>query len=284
MTFSSLGKKRRMKRLLSNGKMLIVPVDDSLIDGAKNGLYDLDNTIRNIANASPSAIMGYKAASEYVGLNFDVPFIYNVTASTVLNSHTRKVMIATVENAISSGADCVAVHINFTDEYESEMLAQFANISNECDKYGVPLFALAYPRKSVHGKDYNYFDLRESNPKEYAELVAHCVRVVCELGADIVKTQYTGDKETFGLVTGAACGRPVVIAGGPEEPVEESLQKISDSICSGGAGICFGRNIFNSQHILEYITAAKSIIFDGCDYSTATVNYYNSIGDSENGE
>lgn len=278
MTYSSLGKQRRMNRIFSDGRALIVPVDDSLIDGPKDGLHDLEKTINKIIAASPSAMLGFKTEAEYITNTSNIPFIFNITASTVLSSHTRKVMIATVENAISAGADCIAAHINFTGQYESEMLAQFAAISNECDKFGIPLMAMAYPRKEVKGKDYNYLDLRKDRPDEYTELIAHCVRVVCELGADIVKTQYTGSEETFKYVTESACGKPVVIAGGSKETVEESFRRISSSIRAGGSGICFGRNIFNSNHIYEFVSAAKSIIFNDCDYMSAFAKYIESTG------
>ena len=37
-----------MNRLLNNGKMLVVPVDDSLIFGPYEGLYDIEHTIAEI--------------------------------------------------------------------------------------------------------------------------------------------------------------------------------------------------------------------------------------------
>ena len=42
------------------------------------------------------------------------------------------------------------------------MLHNFADIANECDRLGMPLLAIAYPRKeNADGTDYNYEDVKE---------------------------------------------------------------------------------------------------------------------------
>lgn len=262
MTYSNIGKKRRLDRLFTEGKTLVVPVDDSLIFGPKQGLLDLEDTIRQIVSSSPNALLGFKKDLEIITeMAIQTPFIYNVTASTVLNAHTRKVTIASVENALSAGADCIAAHVNFSSQYENEMLHNFADIANECDRLGMPLLAIAYPRKeNADGTDYNYEDVKESNNKKFSELVAHCTRVACELGADIIKTYYTGDTESFKEVIKAACGKPVIIAGGCKVSVDKSLQVASDAMSVGASGISFGRNVFNRSRINNYITAMKEII------------------------
>lgn len=279
MTYSNIGKRRRMERMFNHGKTFIVPVDDSLISGPKQGLLDLNTTLKAIISGNPNAIMGFKSSIEFLSEdNIQTPFIYNVTASTMLSNSTNKVLIANVEEALTIGADCVAVHINFSSCFESQMLKNFSFISKECDRLGMPLLAIAYPRGELNGKDYNYYDIKRSNPKAYSELVAHCVRAVCELGADIVKTQYTGSIETFKQVTMAAGKTPIVIAGGAKDTVEASLKIISDSIKAGGCGISFGRNIFDADYIVPYMSVARDIIFNSCIYEEAIINYYKSIG------
>lgn len=280
MIFSLSGKQRRLNKLFNNGKTLIVPVDDSLIFGPKDGLFDLDKTLQEILSTQPNAILGFKRDLEFVNEHsINTPFIYNLTASTVLNCHTKKVVIASVMDALSAGADCVAAHINFSSKYENEMLHNFAMIANECDKLGMPLLAIAYPRKeNVDGTDYNYEDLKEKNHEKFAELVAHCTRVVCELGADIIKTYYTGDSESFKKVVQSACGKPVVIAGGPKIAVDKSFKNIEDVMSAGASGISFGRNVFNDKKIAAYLFTAKRIIFKMEKWQTAIEKYQNFNG------
>lgn len=276
MTFNQIGKRRRLDRLFTNGKTVVTPIDDSLIFGAKEGLYDLDNTIKEIAKGFPSAVLGYKRDIELLTeTNIKIPFIYNLTASTVLSTHTRKTVVAGVENALAAGADCVAAHINFTSKYETEMLYNFAEIANECDRFGMPLLAIAYPRKEVEGKDDNYDELRKNNIDAYSDLVAHATRVATELGADIIKTQYTGSEKSFEKVVCAALGKPVLIAGGPKILVEKSLANVASAMRAGAAGISYGRNVFNAENIAAYIRAIKQIVFENKTLEEALKSYYN---------
>ena len=259
-----LGKKRRLARLMSNGKTVIVPIDDSLIFGPKNGLLEIESTIDKIVKSEPNALLGFQRGLELVSdKNILMPFIFNLTASTVMGQHTKKMVIASVEFAQKNGADCVACHVNFSSRYENEMLHNFATISQECDKLGMPLLAIAYPRKEVDGRDYNYDDLKEENVDAYTELVAHAVRVSAELGADIIKTNYTGTTESFKKVIIAAGGKPVIIAGGAKIPVEDSLKNVEDAMRAGASGISYGRNVFNADDIGTYIMAIKQIVFQG---------------------
>lgn len=259
-----LGKRRRLARLIPKGKMVIVPIDDSLIFGPKDGLFELESTIEHIVKSQPNALLGFRRGLELVSdKSLSMPFIFNLTASTVMSQHTRKTVIASVEFALKNGADCVACHVNFGSQYESEMIQNFAMISQECDRLGMPLLVIAYPRGEKEGQDYNYEDLKEKHIDAYTELVAHAVRVSSELGADIIKTNYTGTMESFKRVVVAANGKPVVIAGGRKISVEDSLKNAEDAMRAGASGISYGRNVFNADDIETYITAIKRIVFQG---------------------
>lgn len=278
MTLSNVGKQKRLDRLFYKGKTLIVPVDDSLIFGPKDGLLNLSQTIESIATSNVDAILGFKKDYDYlINYNIRTPFIFNLTASTILNEHTKKVMIASVENALIAGADCVAAHINFSSAFENDMIKNFSVIANECDRLGMPLLAIAYPRKEINGVDYNYEDIKINDVKAYSELIAHCTRVVCELGADIIKTYYTGDSSSFRKVIDAACGKPVIIAGGPKVSVRESLNFAAGALAAGGAGISFGRNVFNRSHIKNYLDSLSKLVHNGSTVDEAYEIYSKSL-------
>lgn len=261
---NGLGKKRRLARLFQNGKAVIVPIDDSLIIGPKNGLFEMSNTIEHIVKGKPSALMGFRGGLELVSdKDILMPFIFNLTASTVMSQHTKKTMIASVEYALKNGADCVACHVNFGSIYESDMIRNLAIISQECDKWGMPLLTIAYPRTEENGLDNNYEDLKKKDAEAYADIVAHAVRVSVELGSDIIKTMYTGTVESFKKVIIAANEKPVVVAGGARIPVAESLRTIEEVMEAGASGISYGRNVFDADNIESYMTAVKHIVFDG---------------------
>ena len=265
ITFSEFGKKRRMQRILNNGKTLIVPVDDSLIAGPYKGLYDLRKTITDIEEAIPSAILGFKGGLSLVNSE-SIPLILNITASTIRGTHVSKILAGTVEEAIRMDVDCLAVHINYACDEENKMLSQLSSVITEADRFGLPVLAISYPRKTIDGKDYNYDDLSED---DFSDLICHCTRTSVELGADIVKTKYTGSRESFERVVNSALGHPVVIAGGELMDVDKAYEMAKNVIDAGGAGISFGRNVFNRKDIKPFILGIKEIIFNGSNVKDA---------------
>ena len=117
--------------------------------------------------------------------------------------------------------------------------------------WGMPLIAMMYPRgpkvKSEHGP-------------EYVKLAA---RIGSELGADIVKTNYTGSPDTFRDVV-KGCSVPVVIAGGPKMDTEKDLlQMVYDAVQVGGAGVAFGRNIFQAENPTLLVKRLCSVVHKG---------------------
>ena len=93
--------------------------------------------------------------------------------------------------------------------------------------------------------------------------MAHAARVGAELGADIIKTTYTGDIATFQNVV-RSCPVPLVIAGGPKvETVREILQMVHDSIKAGGAGVSIGRNVFQHPNPTRMVQALSALVHKG---------------------
>jgi fructose-bisphosphate aldolase/2-amino-3,7-dideoxy-D-threo-hept-6-ulosonate synthase len=94
------------------------------------------------------------------------------------------------------------------------------------------------------------------------ELVAHAARVGAELGVDIVKTNYTGDTETFHKVV-RGCPVPIVIAGGPKMTTPEDVLKMAyDAIHVGAIGTSIGRNIFQHKDPTAMIRAMAKVVHE----------------------
>jgi fructose-bisphosphate aldolase/2-amino-3,7-dideoxy-D-threo-hept-6-ulosonate synthase len=186
------------------------------------------------------------------GYGRDVGLIIHLSASTSLGPDpNHKVLVTRVEDAIEVGADAVSIHVNVGAEDEAEMLRDLGRVARTCDHWGMPLVAMMYPRgqkvKSEHGV-------------EYVKLAA---RIGAELGADIVKTNYTGDPDTFKQVT-SGCNVPVVIAGGPKMDTEKDLlQMVYDAIGAGAAGAAIGRNIFQAEDPTVLVRKLCAVVHRG---------------------
>ena len=81
------------------------------------------------------------------------------------------------------------------------------------------------------------------------------MRPAAELGADIVKTNWPGDQDSFAKCVEAANGIPVVLAGGSRLEDGELLRRMEEAMAVGAIGCSVGRNIFMHQHP-EAITRA----------------------------
>jgi len=260
-----MGKHIRLSRLFKNGRSVMVPLDDGLISGPEQGLRNPIRKVEEIASAQADAVLGFKGMFKATyQLLTNVGMVVNLTASSTLSIHTRKSLIGEVEEALQLGFDAVAVHVNVSSCYESEMLRHLGVVSRECERLGMPLLALMYPRReSENGSDENYLDLKRTNRNEYAQLVRHAVRIGVELGADIIKTQYTGDPESFSSVIESCYGTPVVIAGGPLLEINDILEVAHGAMVAGAAGVCFGRNTYNRKDTIAFIKLLHQIIHQG---------------------
>lgn len=156
----------------------------------------------------------------------------------------------------------VAVHVNISSRFEREMLTILGRIGADCSKFGMPLMAIMYARSERGADDqtYEYADLAASSPEEYAAILAHAVRIGVELGADIVKTQFSGTIDSFRRVVEAAAPIPVVVAGGPPITAEAMLQRASDVLTAGAAGVSFARNVFARRKPGAAVRALKAVV------------------------
>ena len=133
----------------------------------------------------------------------------------------------------------------------------------------MPLMTIVYPRKETNGADENYEKVKTKNLKKYTSLISHACRVGVDLGADIIKTQFTGNTEAFKNIVEASLPIPVVIAGGPLIKPNKMFMNAYEAINAGGAGVSFGRNIFNRDNSSIFIQALKKIVHNGLDPKSA---------------
>ncbi|MFW5930067.1 MAG: 2-amino-3,7-dideoxy-D-threo-hept-6-ulosonate synthase, partial [Halobacteriota archaeon] len=168
----------------------------------------------------------------------------------------RKVTVASVKRAVRAGADAVSFHINVGSDTEPEQLRELGRVSDECDDYGMPLLAMTY----VRGHDVDSQDV---------DAIAHATRLGAELGADVVKTSYTGDPDEYERVIDG-CPVPVVIAGGPKaETRREVLQDVRDAIDVGARGVAMGRNVFQQDDVRGMTRALSLVVHEGASVDDA---------------
>ena len=243
------GKKRRLKRIFQSDKRtVIIPMDHGVTIGPVNGLVNMQFAIDKLLLGGIDAIVINRGIAKNIDSG-NVGLIVHLSGITMrCPDPNNKVQICSVGNAVRLGADAVSVHVNVGAKEEAQMLSILGKVACECDDFGIPLLAMMYPRgpniKDSHGVD----------------VVAHAARLGAELGADIIKTNFTGDIESFKTVVGG-CPVPVIIAGGPKMETNRAvLQMVKDSIMAGGAGLSIGRNVFQHRDPTKMVKALSSIV------------------------
>jgi len=251
-----IGKNIRLERILNREtkKTIIVPMDHGLTVGPIKGLEkDLGEMVNKIALGGANAVLGHIGIPLYAhrGYGPDIGLILHLSGSTTLSPTTNyKVLVNTVLEAVKLGADGVSVHINIGAQSDPEMLETLGTISRECRDYGMPLIAMMYPRGDNIEDEYDL------------ESIKIAVRVAAELGADIIKTNWPGDPEGFKEVVNG-CMVPVIIAGGAKAGVESILRITKQSIEVGGAGVAYGRNVFQAKDPTKVVRALYLIVHKG---------------------
>ena len=110
-----LGKKIRLERIINreNGRTIIVPMDHGVTIGAVEGLVDMRETVNDMATGGADAVLMHKGLVRcgHRSGGSDIGLIIHLSASTTLSPlGNTKTLVATVEEAIKHGADCVSVH------------------------------------------------------------------------------------------------------------------------------------------------------------------------------
>lgn len=246
-----IGKEIRIERIMdrNTGRAVIVPMDHGFTLGQIEGLLDMTKIISEVSEGGANAIVLHKGLVKrgHRRSGRDIGLIVHLSASTSLNPDPNdKVIVCTVEEAVRLGADGVSIHINLGAPNESRMLESAGLIVKDCNRWGMPLLIMIYPR----GKG-----IDPISPQS----VGHCVRVAEELGADLIKTNYTGDPVSFTKIV-RACSVPVFIAGGEKTGDLETLNAIRDSVRAGGAGVCVGRNAFQRDDPRAFVRALCRVV------------------------
>jgi len=263
---SEIGKKLRLDRIIDRktGKIVIIAFDHGFEHGPADfppEALDPKTVVKAAAQGGANGIMMHKGVAKYTAQEWvgKIPLILKVTGRTRLMPEELAIQahVASVEDALSLGADGVAVTIYVGSNSEPKMLKDFGRVEAMCRQLGMPILALMYPRGPSVKDRYN------------VEYVKYAARLGAELGVDIVKTYYTGSADTFREVV-KSCHVPVVAAGGPrKETVEEVLEMVKDVMEAGAVGVTIGRNVWGHPNPVGMTRAIRKIVMQNASVKEA---------------
>ena len=177
----NVGKEIRYNRIVNpeTGKMVLIPLDHGVIMGPLSGIEDPTQTVAQVVAGGANGVIinAGIAHSVYQAYMNRCGAVLNLT--NIITSDNDLTLISTVEYALQQGADAISVQVMVGSKHERHMLENVRIVADQCSRWGLPLLAMMYPTDEL---------LQERGHE--VELLA--ARAGAELGADIVKTSYTG--------------------------------------------------------------------------------------------
>jgi fructose-bisphosphate aldolase/2-amino-3,7-dideoxy-D-threo-hept-6-ulosonate synthase len=252
---SNVGKAMRLKRVIDgDGVSVICALDHGMTSPTfLEPLADIATRTQEAVAGGANVIMMSKGmirvAHGSFGPTTSLALLLSASAGPD-GDRPEIVQIAEVEEALVLGADAVVLFTALGGETEPAMVDILAGVGRECAALGMPFIAEAeFPT--------TYATVEELKQQYGFEYLRRNVRLCAELGADIVKTNWPGDQDSFARCVEAANGIPVVLAGGSRLEDADLLARMEQAMAAGAIGCSVGRNIFMHQHP-EAITRALS--------------------------
>lgn len=146
-----------------------------------------------------------------------------------------KVMLSPGE-AFAMGAGAIVMYLIMgpaDGEVFADNVAQVARAAQEAHRVGMPIIVEATLWGTRHAD------------KHDAAALQHACRMAFELGADAIKTEYTGDVESMRGIIGSV-DVPVLTLGGAEGERADVIRAAKDALTAGASGLIFGRNVWNT--------------------------------------
>jgi DhnA family fructose-bisphosphate aldolase class Ia len=226
-------------------RSFIVALDHGLTLGVPQGAEDLPAAVDRSMACQPDGVllspgMARAAADRFTSreapaLLIRIDFILNHPFVDDLGEQYR-VLISPTE-AASLGADAVTMFLMVgasSGELFADNAAAVAKAAQEAHRIGLPLIVEAV-----------LWGSRIEDKKEADRLAFGC-RVAAELGADAIKTEYTGDAASMAKII-QGCGLPVLVLGGAKGSLDTLYQGTRSALDAGARGVIIGRNIWQAD-------------------------------------
>jgi DhnA family fructose-bisphosphate aldolase class Ia len=222
----NVAKALRWRRLFGrDGRMLLVAMDHAAFMGPVSGL-DLPTMAAVVAAGADAVMTTYGSARR---ASWQPEILGQAALVISLDIHAVEPE-EQVLAALRLGADSVKVLAVSGDRAQWTALQRYALV---CEDWGLPFQAEVIP---------GGFDQPDQHTPHN---IASVCRQAAEMGADYVKTLYTGDAESMRRVVDGATV-PVVILGGDRVADDAGLlRQVHDALSAGVSGVAFGRNIWS---------------------------------------
>lgn len=258
---AGIGKAVRLGRIFNqrSKNSVMVAMDHAAVIGPVEGMVNAADTVKKLAAGKPNTFFMPIGALKHVYHLFienEISFIASLDTCTKMGPEPDYFMLSdSVDHALNIGASAVSVHVLVGPEKTSEMIMGLSKVAIRCDELGMPLLAIMYPEGFSNNFDVKY--------------VKWAARLGSELGADVVKTYFTGTRESFREVV-ESCPIPVLLSGGAlTERPEDFLTTLKNCMDAGGHGCAVGRNLWQYKNPPAMLKAIMKLVHEDLDVEMA---------------
>jgi fructose-bisphosphate aldolase, class I len=245
----------------ASGRSFVAAVDHGLATGPQRGAEDAPELLGRVLGWEPDGVLlspGLLATAGELLAFRGAPAILVRADWLILDERLRYLgeqhrVLCTPAEAAAMGADALAVFLvlgvadgaTFADNVRA-----VATTARAAAKVGLPVVV-----ETV------LWGAQATDPRD-PDLLALGCRMEAELGASVVKTQYTGDPDTMAGVVGG-CPVPVLVLGGPRAGDEAALlEETRDALGAGAKGVVYGRRLWQADDPAKLAAAVRAIIHE----------------------
>jgi len=248
----------------SSGNANIVAMDHGLASFVFAEFKNPGATLENVLEGGPDCVLiSPMLIARFANLFSRYPAVKTVATldAVVIPELCGPTQVFSLDSAVSLGADAVKSLLIFGQSDPAKYLENMryvAHLAEQAKQRGIPFMVEAV----LWGPE-----IPEEKKKD-PELINRACRVAFELGADLIKTEYTGDKESFKDIT-SNYPIPVFVLGGSKTGLKDLFQRVSDAMNAGARGVVIGRNVFQHESPARLVRALNSIVNEGASVSKA---------------
>ena len=245
---------------MESENIVISAVDHGMFQGVQPGLEDEGEVIKSIINAD-AIIIGPGMIEHYPEIFFKKQNPLLITRLSFTSAYcfswgyedgyTGEMFNPSFLQSL--GADVIVTSLQLktkSQEIDANNARIWGKIVMEKERLGLPLIG------EFHPTVYENVD-----KDDWHDLIGRGCRILCELGADMIKTFYTDER--FSEIT-SSVPIPIFILGSKKLSQEiDVLKLVENAMRNGARGIAFGRNIFQAENPGKMIEVLKAIVKEG---------------------
>jgi DhnA family fructose-bisphosphate aldolase class Ia len=247
-----------------SGKANIVAMDHGLASFVFEEFKNPGVTLERVLEGKPDCVLlSPMMIYHFAGLFAKYPAVKTIATldAVIIPELCGPVPVFSLDSAIRMGAKAVKSLLVFGQSDPARYLENMryvARLAEQARERKVPFMVEAV----LWGPEIP--EEKRNDP----ELVNRACRIAFELGADLIKTEYTGDEGSFRDITSNYL-IPILVLGGSKTGLEDLFHRVKEAMSAGASGVVIGRNVFQQESPARLVKALNSLVNEDVSVSRA---------------